>query len=209
MTLPRQSLRTDRRSLLLAGTAFALAGVSPAAAAPVVRADDMVLGNPKAKVTVVEYASASCPHCAHFANTDFPQFKKAYIDTGKVRFVLRELLTPPQNFAALGFLTARCAGRDKYFDVLAAVFRDQAEIYRTSDLRGGLLKIAKGAGLTEEKLNACINQDALTAMQTRINADAEADGVDQSPTFFVNGVKLGGNVDFAALKAAVDKALKG
>lgn len=207
MTLSRQSLRIDRRSVLLAGSAFALAG--EAAAAPVVRADDMILGNPKAKVTVVEYASASCPHCAHFANEDFPQFKKAYIDTGKVRFVLRELLTPPQNFAALGFLTARCAGRDKYFDVLAAVFRDQAEIYRTNDLRGGLLKIAQGAGLKEEKLNACITQDALTAMQARINADAEADGVDQSPTFFVNGVKLGGNVDFAALKAAVDKALKG
>ncbi|WP_269714493.1 DsbA family protein [Caulobacter sp. NIBR2454] len=209
MTLSRQSLRPDRRSLLLAGSAFALAGVTPAVAAPVVRADDMVLGNPKAKVTVVEYASASCPHCAHFANEDFPQFKKAYIDTGKVRFVLRELLTPPQNFAALGFLTARCAGRDKYFDVLAAVFRDQAEIYRTSDLRGGLLKIAQGAGLTETQLNACINQNALDAMQTRINADATADGVDQSPTFFVNGVKLGGTVDFTALKAAVDKALKG
>src|SRR5271170_7604643 len=83
-----------------------------------VTADDMSLGNPTAKVTVIEYASASCPHCARFNNDVFPAFKTKYIDSGRIHYVFREFLTPPVEVAAAGFLTARCAGKDKYFSVL-------------------------------------------------------------------------------------------
>src|SRR5437588_12274451 len=97
-------------------------------AAAVAQADDMSLGDPKAKVQVVEYASASCPHCARFANAIFPTFKAKYIDTGKVRFTLNEYLTDPQALAAAGFLLARCAGKARYFDVLDAFFNSQDEL---------------------------------------------------------------------------------
>src|SRR5665213_2186956 len=83
------------------------------------------MGDPRAKVTVVEYASASCPHCARFNNDVFPAFKAKYIDTGKVRYVLREFLTEPVQVAAAGFLLARCAGKGKYFGALDDFFHGQ------------------------------------------------------------------------------------
>src|ERR1700749_2126770 len=132
------------RTLALAvSTVLALAVAAPAYAAPPVAslAEEMSMGNPKAPVTVVEYASASCPHCAAFNNDVFPEFKKKYIDTGKVRYAFREFLTPPAEFAALGFLTARCAGDKKYFPLLDALFHAQAGIYGSGDLAGGLIGV--------------------------------------------------------------------
>jgi protein-disulfide isomerase len=90
--------------------------------------DDMTMGDPKAAVKMVEYASASCSHCATFNNTVFPAFKAKYIDTGKVGYTFKEFLTPPVEVAAAGFLTARCAGKDKYFSVVDAIFRAQNEV---------------------------------------------------------------------------------
>src|SRR5579871_3142309 len=112
----------DRRQFIGAGGALGVAAslAWPALAdAPVVTAqpDDMTLGSPKAKVTVIEYASASCPHCARFNNEVFPAFKAKYVDTGRVFYVFREFLTEPASLAAAAFLTARCAGKGKYFGV--------------------------------------------------------------------------------------------
>ena len=104
--------------------------------------EDMSMGDPKAPVKMVEYASASCTHCATFNNEVFPAFKAKYIDTGKVHYTLKEFLTPPNELAAAGFLTARCAGKDKYFTVLDAIFRGQQEIFQTGDMRGVLLRVA-------------------------------------------------------------------
>ena len=101
----------SRRSIALAAAATLLA--ASAVAAPSALPDDMSLGNPKAKVQVIEYASLSCPHCAHFNETIFAPFKTKWVDTGKVRYTLKEMLTPPQQVAAAGFLMARCAGPAK------------------------------------------------------------------------------------------------
>src|SRR5262252_4432484 len=111
----------SRRIALAAVAALGLAACSKGGDA--VSADEMTMGSPTAKVTVVEYASVACPICARFNNEVFPEFKKKYIDTGKVRWVSREALTGNPALAASGFLLARCAGKDKYFQVTDAVYR--------------------------------------------------------------------------------------
>src|SRR5580698_2861663 len=104
----------NRRHALIAAAALAVA-TSAVAAGPIIHPDDMSLGNPKAKIQVIEYASMACPHCGHFNETIFPTLKSKYIDTGKVRYTLKEMITQPETVAVAGFLIARCAGPDKYF----------------------------------------------------------------------------------------------
>src|ERR1044071_6348904 len=114
----------DRRSLL--AMSLALPVGPPAMAAPgVAGPQDMSLGNPKAPVKVVEYASVTCPLCAHFNEAVFPAFKAKYIDTGKVQYTLKEYLTEPAQVAAAGFMMARCAGPQRYFTVIDQLFRSQ------------------------------------------------------------------------------------
>jgi protein-disulfide isomerase len=172
-----------------------------------VTADDMSMGDPSAKVTVIEYASASCPHCAAFNNEVFPAFKAKYIDTNKIHYVFREFLTPPQEVAAAGFLTARCAGKDKYFGVLDAIFRGQQAMYQSGDYRGALLRIGESAGLTESQFNACITDDAaIKALNDRVQTYVTRDHISGTPTFIVNGKTLDGEQSLASLSGAVDSA---
>jgi protein-disulfide isomerase len=170
-------------------------------------ADEMSLGNKDAKVTVIEYASVSCSHCARFNAEVFPAFKAKYVDTGQVKYVFREFLTPPEQLAAAGVLTARCAGKDKYFSVLDGVFRSQQEIFTTGDMRTPLLRVAKSAGLTEEKFMACVSDEkALKALSDRVQKFAKQDNITGTPTFLVNGKKLDGELTLANLDAAIAAA---
>jgi protein-disulfide isomerase len=189
--------------------ALGLAGCNKGGGASGPSEGDMSLGPADAKVKVVEYASASCSHCASFNNEVFPAFKAKYIDTGKVNYTLKEFLTPPEEVAAAGFLTARCAGKDKYFTVLDAIFKNQAEMFQTGDFRGVLLRIAQSAGMTEDQFNKCVSDpEALKALNARIER-AKADKVTGTPTFFVNGKKVGeGEVPLAKLEAAIAEAAK-
>src|ERR1700744_5268888 len=125
--------QSTRRLFVIALAILSLAGCNKIAAMTgsqgAVTADDMSLGNPNAKVTVIEYASVACPHCARFNNDVFPAFKAKYIDTGKIHYVFREMLVggdAEMQMAAAGFLMARCAGKDKYFSVVDAIFHGQA-----------------------------------------------------------------------------------
>jgi protein-disulfide isomerase len=171
---------------------------------------DMSLGNPDAKVQVVEYASASCSHCARFNNTVFPTFRAQYIDTGKVHYTLKEFLTPPEEVAAAGFLLARCAGKDKYFTVLDAIYKNQAEMFQTGDFRGVLLRIAQSVGMTEDQFNKCVSDpEALKALNARVQRAVNDDKVSGTPTFFVNGKKVAeGEVTLAQLSTAIAAASK-
>ena len=172
-----------------------------------VTADDMSLGNPNAKVTVIEYASASCPHCARFNNDVFPAFKAKYIDTGKIHYVFREFLTPPVEVAAAGFLTARCAGKDKYFSVLDAIYRGQTAMFQSGDFRGALLRIAESAGMTEAQFNACISDDgSLKALNDRVTTYEKRDNITGTPTFIVNGTSLDGEQTLQSLDTAIAAA---
>jgi protein-disulfide isomerase len=190
-----------RQIAVVVAIALGLAGCNKPGAA--VTADDMTLGNPNAKVTVVEYASASCPHCAEFNNDTFPAFRAKYIDNGKIRYVFREFLTPPVEVAASGFLIARCAGKDKYFSVLDAIYRGQQAMYQSGDYRGFLLHVAESAGLSEQQFNSCTTDDAaLKALNDRVQKAMDA-GINATPTFVVNGTKLDGAPTLANLDTAI------
>ena len=169
--------------------------------------DEMTMGKADAKVTVIEYASASCSHCATFNAEVFPAFKAKYIDSGKVKYVFREFITPPAELAAAGFLTARCAGKDKYFSVLDGVFRSQEEIFRTGDMRSPLVRVAKSAGMTEEQFMTCVSDEkALKALAARVEKYGKLDNITGTPTFIVNGKKLDGEQNLAAFDTAIAAA---
>ena len=171
---------------------------------------DMTMGDPNAPVKMVEYASLSCVHCATFNNEVFPELKEKYIDTGKVHYTFKEFLTPPAEVAAAGFLLARCAGEDKYFSVVDSIFHSQQEMFTTGDMRGILLRTAQSAGMTEEKFNACITDEAaLKALNERVEKAVKVDKITATPSFMINGKKLKeGEMTMAELDAAVAEASK-
>src|SRR5206468_7683790 len=154
-------------------------------------ADDMSLGNPNARVKVVEYASASCPHCARFDLEVFPAFKAKYVDTGKVSYTLKEYLTEPEVLAAGGFLLARCAGKDRYFPVLDAVFRAQNEMVQSGAYREGLQRIAKAqGGMSDDQFTACMRDKAAqAALSARVTRHLKVDKIEAVPTFVINGAR--------------------
>ncbi len=165
----------------------------------------MVLGFPRAKITVAEYASVGCPHCAHWARTVYPALKAKYIDTGRVRFAFHEMLTGDPALAAAGFMVARCAGVPHYFQVVNQVFAQQAEIEQHG--APALLVVAKAAGLSDTQFNACLaDEPALKALGARTEADAKLHQVLGTPTFFVNGVRLSGDGLLPAFDAAIARA---
>ena len=197
----------SRRSIALAAVATFLAGA--AVAAPSALPDDMSLGNPKAKVQVIEYASLSCPHCAHFNETIFAPFKTKWVDTGKVRYTLKEMLTPPQQVAAAGFLMARCAGPAKYFKVVDEVFRSQPR-WENGKIKAVFLEIGAANGVTEAQFNACLtDQKAQDALNARAQRASQVDGVNSTPTLFINGKQIDPLPQSPAeMDAAIAAALK-
>jgi protein-disulfide isomerase len=192
---------------MIAGLSLAGCGQTGGAAAG---GEGMTLGDPNAKVKMVEYASASCGHCAVFHNEVFPELKTKYIDTGKVHFTLKEFLTPPNELAAAGFLISRCAGKDKYFTVLGSVFKNQNEMFTTGDIRGVLLRIAQSAGMTEAQFKTCVQDpEALKALEARVTRAQREDKITGTPTFFINGKKIAeGELSMAQIDAAVAEASK-
>jgi protein-disulfide isomerase len=195
-----------RFAALAAGVALAL-GACQKPAAPVT-SDDMSMGPPAAKVTVVEYASVACPVCAHFNNEVFPAFKKKYVDSGRVRFVAREALTHDPALAAAGFVTARCAGKDKYFQVVDDIYRAQQEIETSGDPRAVLARIAAKAGVPADRFEACIRDPkALIAVNTRWEKYVNDDKITGTPTFVINGkVYDSGEMTLGQLDAAIAEA---
>jgi protein-disulfide isomerase len=176
-----------RRATLAAAMALA---AGAATAAPTAMADDMSLGNPKAKIQVIEYASLSCPHCAHFNETVFADFKTRWVDKGLVRYTLKEMLTAPEQVAAAGFLMARCAGPAKYFKVVDEVFRSQPR-WTDGKIKPVLVEIGKANGVSEAQFTACLqDQAALDALSARTRRAYEQDGVSSTPTIFINGKQL-------------------
>jgi protein-disulfide isomerase len=214
-----------RRELLTTGAALALgaaaADVLPPFATLAFAADtnpspedlahagpagDIMIGSDKAPVTIIEYASMTCPHCAHFEETTLPELKKRYIDTGKVRYVMREF--PLDALAAAGFMLARCAGKDKYEAVIETLFAKQADWAVPQPIEP-LKAIAKQFGFTEESFNACLaNQKVLDDIQAVRDLAVNKLGVNSTPTFFVNGKKLVGDVSIDAMAEEIDSYLK-
>jgi protein-disulfide isomerase len=167
---------------------------------------EMAMGDEKAPITVIEYASMTCPHCAHFSEATFPELKKRYIDTGKVRFLFREF--PLDQLAAAGFILARCAGPDKYFPLIETLFAQQRDWVVQKPLQP-LLAIAKQAGLSQEAFEACLdNKDMLDKLEQVRNQASDKFGVNSTPTFFINGKRLAGALSIEEMEKEFAPYLK-
>jgi len=182
--------------------------IATVAAVPAVTAADRVLGRPDAPVTVIEYASFTCTHCAHWTNDVLPTFKARYIDTGKVRLVFRDLPTQPTQVAATAAAIGRCAAPGKFFDVAHFFMAGQAAAFANGDARDWYMGAVSVSGRTQPQMEACLS-DPATGQALRQDVEAAmAAGVSGTPTFFVNGVRAADH-SIETLSAAIDPLIKG
>ncbi|MDR6431534.1 DsbA family protein [Brucella pseudogrignonensis] len=182
------------------------ASVDAAKVAEAGKLKDMVYGKADAPVTIVEYASLTCSHCADFAVNTFPTIKEKYIDTGKAKLIFREFPFDPRATAA--FMLARCAPEDRYFPMVEVFFKQQQQWAGAADGEAALLQIAKLAGFTQESFKACLtNQQVLDDVRATMERGSTEFGVNATPTFFINGQKYAGALSVDEMSAIIDKLL--
>ena len=190
MTHRRRLLLTLTLALLAPAVAAFASGSDSARAqqalAPVTAADRSI-GRADAPVTVIEYASFACHHCADWHQLVYPGFKARFIDTGMVRFVFRNLPTDPQEIALPGAALARCAAPERFFEVAAALMRGQSAVLRGGNREDWYGPAIAVSGRTQAQIEACATTPAVEAALARDMDSAEAAGVHSTPTFFVNG----------------------
>jgi protein-disulfide isomerase len=168
---------------------------------------DMVMGKADAPVTIVEYASMTCPHCAHFATTTLPTIKEKYIDTGKAKLILREFPFDPR--AAAAFMLARCAPEERYYPLVEVLFKQQEQWAGAANAEEPLLQISKLAGFTQESFKACLtNQKLLDDVNAVRERGANEFGVNATPTFFINGTRYSGALSVDEMSTIIDGLLK-
>jgi protein-disulfide isomerase len=202
------ALPQSRRDLLrFAAAGFVLAAIAPIGLTPVsaqnARVDveqlmaegalpDVVEGQANAPVTIVEYASMTCSHCAAFANNVYPTLKSKYIDTGKVKYILREF--PLDPLATAGFMLARCAG-DKREAMIALLFAQQKNWAFVEKPLDGLSNVVKQTGMSQDTFEKCLKDQALYDKVNLVrDRGAEKFGVNATPTFFINGKRVSGEM---------------
>ncbi len=188
--------------------ALALAAPVRAEIAPFAEATkEMVIGDPKAPVTIIEYASLGCPHCANFHANAFPQLKKDYIDTGKARLIFRDFpLGTPAMAAAM---ISRCAGPARYFGFVDMFFRSQQQWSRAENPLLALAKVARFGGMTGDDVNACLkDQTLLDNLQENANKAQLEDEINATPSFLINGKKISGALAYEDFRSLVEDAIK-
>ena len=167
---------------------------------------DIVVGKADAPITMVEYASMTCPHCAHFHATVYPVLLKNYVDTGKVKFILREF--PLDPIAAAAFMLARCEGPDKRTPVVDLLFDQQQSWAYVDKPLEALQNILKQTGMSQQSFDACLKDDKLqNAVYDVSDRGSKQFGVTATPTFFVNGTKVTGEVTPESLAKILDPLL--
>jgi len=193
--------------LVLAAVASLTVGLAGAARAIEVplNPDDRILGKADAPITIVEYASLTCPHCAAFARDTLPKIKAEWIDPGKAKLVFRDF--PLDGSAVKASVLARCAPPEKFYGFIDVLFSSQESWARNPDPTPGLARIAKLGGMSEEQLNACMADNALQdkVLASRLTAEKEYK-VESTPTFFINGTKLTGALPYEQFDEALKKA---
>jgi protein-disulfide isomerase len=215
----------DRRQFIVTASALGLVpafgsvAFAPAALAQDVKVDvaelmkpgplpEKVLGPETAKVTIVEYASMTCGHCANFHNRTLPHIKKTYIETGQVRMIFREFALDP--VAAAVSMLARCAPEEKYHDVVAAFFETQATWARAENIVGALRQLSLQLGFTQETFNACLTNQTLLDGVNAVKVRGEtAFKVTSTPTFFINGTMYRGAMSAEEFDKILEPLLKG
>lgn len=214
----------NRRDTLLMSAAAAISMAVPAMAAgetvpaPVGSVDvaklmqpgpleDMVLGNADAPVTIVEYASMACSHCADFTVQTLPVIKQKYISTGKAKLIFRELPLEPRSTGI--FMLARCVTKERYYPFIETLFGHQRQWIQTKDIMGYLQQTSRLAGLSEQEFKSCLADQALLNKVNAVRERALKEfGVTGTPTFFVNGRKYVGALSVAQMSAIIDGALQ-
>ena len=194
-------LASSTSLLALTRVARAQQSISPAELLQPSTLGDRQLGPDNAPVTIVEYASLTCPHCANFHKTSLPELKKRYIDTGKVRLIFREFALNPLDAGAI--MLARCLDKDKYFDFVDILFQKQEQWVVQKPIEP-LLAIARQAGFTKERFEACLkNQQVLDGIEAQRNRAADRFGVNSTPTFFINGKIARGGLTLEELEKEI------
>jgi len=167
---------------------------------------DMAMGSETAPVTIVEYASLTCPHCKHFEETAFPELKKRYIDTGKVRYIFREFVLNDVDMLAIAL--ARCVSKDAYFPFVQTLYEKQ-EQWADNNPVPPLLALTKQAGMSEQKFNECIsNRSIVDNIVAQRDRASDKFRVNSTPTFFINGERRSGSLSIEELEAAMKPYLK-
>ncbi|MFC4350625.1 DsbA family protein [Fodinicurvata halophila] len=197
-----------RRHILLSAASLALVPLLPrltpalAAGAETVDDSDRVIGDADAPITIIEYASLTCPHCASFHTDTLPQLKSEWLDAGKARLVFRHF--PLDRLALRAAMVTDCLEKDRaFFGLLATLFKSQQDWARADDPIDALQKHARLAGLSEERFNSCIEDEGIMdGILATLEQARETYEVQSTPTFFINGRKVEGNrsyEDFAAI----------
>ncbi len=197
-----------RAGLLVAACLAIAAGAAPARAdtPPPVMAD-VPLGRAEAPVTVIEYASFTCPHCAAFLADSFDKVKRIYIDTGKVRWVFRDF--PLDRVAVTAAVVARCGGTAAYGGFVETLFRSQRTWIAQSDPVDGLAKAVRVGGLGRDRIDACLADKAIETAVLQSELQATKDfGVDETPTFIINGQRHAGEMPYEQFAKLLDAALQ-
>ena len=195
----RLNRRKFTQSAMLGATGLAIgwpvtahAGVDEAELLKAGPLGDKFVGPADAPVTIIEYASMTCPHCANFHVQTYPKLKELFFDTGKARLIFREF--PFDDRALAAFMLARCAGEDKYFPMIDILFEQQAVWAKSDKPAQELFKIARLAGFTKDSFNACLsNKEIAAGVHAVKDRAAQKFGVRSTPTFFINGEELSGN----------------
>lgn len=168
---------------------------------------DKVFGRLDAPVTVVEYASITCHFCMKFHSETWPSLKEKYVDTGKVRFIMREF--PLDPLATAGFMLARCAGDDKWYPVLDLLYRTKESWGHSQNPADALLQTLRQAGFTKDSFEACLKNDELyTGVRAVAEKGSKTFGVNSTPTFFINGEKKTGALTLAEFDTILEPLLK-
>jgi protein-disulfide isomerase len=168
--------------------------------------EDIVLGKPDAPITIVEYASMTCPHCGQFHTAVLPQLKAKYMDDGQVKLILREF--PLDGLAVAAFMLARCAGPDRYYPLVGALFETQGTwAVPGTEGKDKLLLIARQAGFSKEKFDQCLaDKDLFNKIVAVRQQGNEKFQVDSTPSFFVNGKRMNGDHQLKDFDAALEEA---
>lgn len=205
MTIVTPTRRTLLKGAAAAGVASTVAG---RAFAQEIEITDMVLGDPNAPVEVIEYASLTCPHCARFHTDVFPQIRANYVDTGKAKFVFREVYF--DRFGLWGAMLARC-DESRYFGVVDLLLKQQADWSRAGDpaaIITAMRRVGAQAGLSQEQMEQCLSDSEMAqALVEEYQRNSERDNVRGTPSFFINGEAFG-NMGYGEFAAAIDSALE-
>ncbi|MEM1164642.1 MAG: DsbA family protein [Pseudomonadota bacterium] len=205
------TIKMTRRHALAAGAALAaIPGTALAQATtgdPTYVTGDVAMGADDAPLTVVEYASLTCPHCARFHIRTWPKVKEEYVDTGKVRFILREVYF--DKYGLWASMTARCGGEKGFYPMMDTFLKTQSTWTKADDIGHAIQQIGRRAGLSQGQLSACLSdQDYAKTLVEAYQDNAEADAVRSTPTFIIGGKHHSGDMTFEDFAALLDAELQ-